>query len=393
MKVLVLDGHSSAAYAVLRSLSKRGFSCYIGEEKGLSLCSFSRYKKGLFSYPSPLESISGFLDFIRRESPKFDLVIPVTERTTLALSRYKSELDRTKIMVDDFSKIIFLMDKFFLKERLSRYELNYPETALLDKDFLQESKFFNFPLILKARFSKKIEEEADRVVEELFLGQIEDKQELVKIIERYKIPLEGSFIVQEKIEGKTVGLSTVFLEDKASVWFSHLRLREERVLGGRSALAESIEFKEKDFLERVNSFLAGIKYKGPLMIELKFTSKGLIIIDINPRFWGSVLLSLQAGLDFPSQWVNYFLNRKKEGSKDYKKGLKMRYLPADFNLFLEREKTAKTFFKKCREFIRFISYFFHKNRYFNFFWDDLFVFIYENLSYILKRVKNYFKRK
>jgi len=94
------------------------------------------------------------------------------------------------------------------------------------------------------------------------------------------------------------------------VTFAHRRIIEKPPWGGVSALCESIP-PPPDELGHALGLLESLNWHGPAMVEFKRNADGVaILMEINPRFWGSLELAVRSGLDFP-----YFAWRLANGEK------------------------------------------------------------------------------
>jgi len=73
------------------------------------------------------------------------------------------------------------------------------------------------------------------------------------------------------------------------------------------------------------------------------------LMEINPRFWGSLELAVVSGVDFPYLLYQMAVNGDVEPVTDYKIGKKVRWLLGDFLLFL----STKNKLEKLPEFFDF----------------------------------------
>ncbi len=110
-------------------------------------------------------------------------------------------------------------------------------------------------------------------------------------------------IVQEFIPGHGAGVFCLYDRDHAIAWFAHRRIREKPPSGGVSVLCESIAVDPllKDFAERL---LRAAEYRGVAMVEFRIgTDNRPYLMEVNARFWGSLQLAIDCGVDFP--WLYY----------------------------------------------------------------------------------------
>jgi predicted ATP-grasp superfamily ATP-dependent carboligase len=80
----------------------------------------------------------------------------------------------------------------------------------------------------------------------------------------------------------------------------HRRLRETPPSGGPSSCAVSIF--ENDLKSAGIKLLDHLQWHGVAMAEFKRDAKSsqLYLLEINPKFWGSLDLALDSGVDFPA---------------------------------------------------------------------------------------------
>lgn len=142
-------------------------------------------------------------------------------------------------------------------------------------------------------------------------------------------------IVQERIPpgGESIGISLLYDEEGGlRAVFAHRRLREYPATGGPSTLRESIA-PPPNLVAKSRALLESERFVGPAMVEWK---AGLLL-EVNPRFWGSLALAIRAGVDFP--WLLYRLARGERFAPvtEYRTGVRVRWLlPGDILHFLQR---------------------------------------------------------
>jgi predicted ATP-grasp superfamily ATP-dependent carboligase len=136
-------------------------------------------------------------------------------------------------------------------------------------------------------------------------------------------------LVQEYVEGDGHGFFAV--TDAAGapvVTFAHRRLREYPISGGPSTLCESVA--DTALAEAGARLLRAVMFKGVAMVEFKRDRRRdrFVFLEVNPRFWGSLPLALQCGVDFPVYQVRLALGLPCEPVR-YPVGRKMRFFLPD----------------------------------------------------------------
>jgi hypothetical protein len=91
--------------------------------------------------------------------------------------------------------------------------------------------------------------------------------------------------------------------------------------------------------------LAPLGWRGPVEVEfLEDASGGLWLAEINPRYWASLALAIEAGVDFPRLHVELAAGLRPRPSGSYRTDLECRWtVPADWlaTLFGSPPATAR----------------------------------------------------
>jgi len=124
---------------------------------------------------------------------------------------------------------------------------------------------------------------------------------------------------------------------KARHWrfFAHKRLREKPPGGGVSVLSQSVSIDPAQ-QAIARQLLDTAKWHGVAMVEFKVSPDDTpYLMEINTRFWGSLQLAIDAGVDFPAMLFQLACDKQTKPVTDYKIGIKLRWLLGDLdNLYL-----------------------------------------------------------
>lgn len=106
-------------------------------------------------------------------------------------------------------------------------------------------------------------------------------------------------VVQEYIEGDGHGFYGLGVDGDVRCYFMHKRMHEVPPSGGPSAMAMS--WYDDDLMELGLRFFKATRWNGPAMVEFKKSRRDgrYYLIEVNPKFWGSLALGVAAGVDFP----------------------------------------------------------------------------------------------
>lgn len=277
MQVLITDGELKHSLAAMRTLASKGHDVYVMSSYKYAVCFFSVYCKKKIIIPSDLDKNAYFNTLIRYiERYKIDVCIPISYKSNLVASEFKTQLQKsTKINIADFDKMNIAANKDASLKYAEEIGIPVPRKY----NTLEEVK--SFPIVAKG-----IKDSG----EVLYLNSKEDLN---------KVDLK-EFVLQEYIEGKGYGFYGLFTNGQAKAVFMHKRLREYPSTGGSSTKCKSIYCKQ---LEDLGVKLMGsLNWDGVAMVEFKKDIKDgkFKLIEINPKFWGSLDLCIAAGMSFPN---------------------------------------------------------------------------------------------
>jgi protein-tyrosine-phosphatase len=119
--------------------------------------------------------------------------------------------------------------------------------------------------------------------------------------------------------------------------FAHRRLREKPPSGGTSVLSESIPV-EKALEDAAVRLLSPLAWHGVAMLEYKRdAARGdIYLMEVNGRFWGSLQLAVDAGVDFPHLTYQLATGRPPDAPASYRVGAKSRWFLGDVDHLLLR---------------------------------------------------------
>jgi predicted ATP-grasp superfamily ATP-dependent carboligase len=294
--VLVTDGHFRKALAVVRSLGRRGVPVTVGERTFLNTSFFSKYCAKRLVYPSPRRFPNQFIEFLLKEVKKnrYDYLFPMEEETLLLTAKYHSEISTyTHLLISDLKQIEFVRDKRNLIQFAETHGIPIPKTHYLPptQSLPPWGGREGLGYVIKPRISSG----------SFGIAYVKKEEDLIasyqRVHERYPLPM-----IQEWIPdgGGVYGLSALL--DEASnikAAFVHKKLRMYPVQGGPSTLREGVEHPQ--IMELGLSLLKSLNWVGIGMVEFKVDPRDGIpkLMEVNPRFWGSLQLAIVSGVDFP----------------------------------------------------------------------------------------------
>ena len=371
-RTLVLDAGQRSALAVTRSLGKMGVPVFTAEETPDALAACSRYSKELFSYPSPRTHPDRFIQVLAQlaKDRRMDILLPMTELTTNLLLSHKEVFPGIVIPFPEMDRVDALANKCTLMRTAESLAIPVPRTwyindpaAIPDID-----DTLSYPVVLKPGRSWQRQKDQWQRSAVRFAA---DQSALKAIIDSNPAFLLHPFMIQEYVAGHGQGVFALYNQGKPLAFFAHRRLREKPPGGGVSVLSESIA-TDPLLVSHARSLLDKVGWHGVAMVEFKVTPEGTpYLMEINTRFWGSLQLAVDAGVDFPYLLYQLSCGENPEPVGRYKTGIRLRWFLGDLDsLYLTLRDRHVISREKLTAAMRFLTPSLFKTRHEVFRWND-----------------------
>lgn len=340
-KVLILDAHLRAALASIRSLGKKDISVDCVSEKEFPIGFFSKYCKkrmvfqNLNSYPEMF--IKELINTLRKDN--YDCVIPFSTFSAFLLAKYRETLSEyTNISSPNFDVFLQAYDKKNVIKKAIDQGIACPKTY--DFDTLKNYDKCSNQLVIKPRKQHGTG---------IFICN-----SIKELPEYYKKMSEafGPCYIQEFIpNGGEVGVYTLLNnKSKLKAVTIQRRIRSISPYGGISTFRETIKY-DSQLVDITLNLLQSINWVGPAMVEFRIDANDTIpkFIEINPRFWGSLQLSIKAGIDFPYLLYKMLTEGDIESQLNYKENVQCRWFFGDLANF----RSSSNKLKNIHDFLKF----------------------------------------
>lgn len=331
-RIFILDGMWNKSLAAVRSFGRRGHYVTAGEKTRFATALFSRYCNRRVVYPSPTEKKKNFLNWLELELDRYgyDVLLPMELATQTIITSNRERLSKNcRIPFADTDLTLKIHNKAFLMQYAGTKGIDTPKTYIIDNPSLiyKLAKEIDFPVVIKPRMSS-----GSRGI-----TYVNKKEDFIvsyqKVHKSYPLP-----IVQEHIPwgGDAVGVCLLLnFKSEVRASFVYKRLREYPVTGGPSTLRVSI--KRDDVQTVASSLMKSLKWVGIAHVEFRVDPRDgkAKLLEVNPRFWGSLQLAIESGMDFPYLLFRLAVDGDIEPVSDYKKGVMCRWLiPGDIMHFI-----------------------------------------------------------
>jgi predicted ATP-grasp superfamily ATP-dependent carboligase len=313
MNVLVTDTHYKNGLCAVRSLGRRGVTVVAAAPRRLAAGASSRFAAARIVYPSPARE-EEFLSVVNRalETHSIDVVLPMSQELVEVFARNRSRLPgHVRIPIAEMDKIRVAADKN-AAVAFAR-TVGVPTPAV----FADPSEVDRFPVVVKTAHGSGV------------VRYVNDAEALAKAF-------TPTSTIQEYVPGVGYGFFALFDRGVEKAMFMHRRIREYPVTGGASTAAESVY--DERLRDHGLTLLRALGWHGVAMAEFKRDDRDgeYKLIEVNPKFWGSLDLSVAAGVDFPWLAVSVALGDEFPPVVDYEVGLRFRWMFDDLLHLLAR---------------------------------------------------------
>lgn len=357
-RVLVLDANQRSALAVTRSLGRRGIPVFTAEENPAALAGFSRFSIQHFEYPSPRLEPERFVDVVAglASDQRIDILLPMTELTTMLLLAHKSCFPRSVIPFPEMTTVEALANKCSLMRLAESHGVPIPRTLYVDNAADVPAALgqqMDYPAVLKPAKSWILDQREWSRVSVRFASNNLELQEIITSNPAFH---GNPFMIQECVQGEGQGVFALYDRGEALAFFAHRRLREKPPSGGVSVVSESVAVNP-ELGQHARTLLDAVRWHGIAMVEFKVAAdKTPYLMEINTRFWGSLQLAIDAGVDFPYLLYQLACGERPEPVSRYKTGTRLRWLLGDLDsLYLTLRDRKCPLRSKARALLRFLT--------------------------------------
>lgn len=338
LDVIITDASNRITYNILRSLARRGLRVGVGSDSHSGMAVFSRYSSTTFTHPSYERDEKLFVSSVKQVLSAYlpSVYIPGGE-DIFFVAEHRDMLGDlpVRIAIASADTLRLLDNKNDVLELAKSLDIPIPETITPSDE--KEIKAFSHehgdPVMLKISRSS-----ASHGVFYLYKDRLFTS--LNKLLNANGIGY-GDFIVQEFVRGTGYGVSMLFNQGLLRAKFVHKRLRERSSTGGPSTLRESVRHSRlEEYGERL---LQHVGYHGVAMVEFicNKRSQKAWLLEVNPRWWGSLALPIHAGVDFPYLLYRMAMDGDILPVLDYKTGITVRWLLGDLLALKNESKSTR----------------------------------------------------
>lgn len=318
---LITDGAQRVALELTRCLGLEGLKVLVVEKKNCKSTCLAA--KSIFCNKSAI-----VIDYESNEF--YDLclssktIFPVSTNTILSVMKNAPQEILSKCLLPSNEAFKRANDKASVIEIAKKAGIEFPETQFYPYDIMPEPENIRLPAVLKL-----LDDEG------LFLEPVQ-RYEIVRSVNEIKkawsklASFGKNVVVQDYVEGQGYGWSAIYGRDgKMLAGIGHRRLREYPISGGPSTYCESV--KDKQLETAGKKILDYLGWTGPAMVEFKLDKNDgkFKILEINPRYWGSLPLARFSAINLPYLHYQALTSDINSNSLGYRENTKIKFKAID----------------------------------------------------------------
>lgn len=331
-RAIVLNATNRQSLVAIRSLGRRGISVTAGGYCRGAAAHLSKYADRRITYPTPWERPEAFVDTLVEEVRTIDydaLLISGETSIEAVVSNRERLADHVGLPYPPSETLQVALDKGQTIEAAEMTGIPHPETLRMDDanaDAVEAT--LSYPVVVKPRKSHG----RNGVV--ICHSVTELREALNHVQQTY-----GSALVQEYIpNGGEVGVYTMYdLDSTCRAVTVQERVRSFPPEGGASTCRHTVA--DPELIGYADDLLSSLDWQGVAMVEFRTDPRDGTpkLMEINPRLWGSLALSVAAGVDFPYLLYQLGANGECDNVPSYFAGVYARRLVGELAHVLSRQ--------------------------------------------------------
>ena len=301
--ILVPDYAGQQVIAGIKSLSLHGDICDLAWEiRNYDRLVKSKYIRRLHSIPPAREDSNGYAQGLVEllKSHPYDMIIPFGNDANHAVNRAQDELRKyTRLLTPSRLSHEIAYDKQTTAQHCRAVGIDAPATFFdyAEADLPSIANTLRYPVVIKARRGSGVKAGLRYAANKNEL--LAKYRELSGLIHDNDRLQSANPIIQEFIPGYVHDACLLMENGKTLAALTQIRHLMYPVTGGVGAINYTTHNPE--LKAAAIRLMESLDWTGPAQVEFKYDErdKKYKLIEINPKLWGTLDLSIQSGVSFP----------------------------------------------------------------------------------------------
>ena len=293
-KVLITQAGTRNGYVITYSLGKEGIQVHCADSNKICMSRFSRYCCSFHAYPNPHKDPDGYFDTLNQLVEKLNIsyIFPAYDEAIL-LSMFKDKLTKTDILIiPSYENMYTLHNKPTLYDLCNKIGCDVPRISYIKtlSDIDKAIEKLSFPLVLKP----------ERGGGGWGVTFIKNYNAFYSVWCAFDQELhKNRLIAQEFIPGKLYGHGVLCNRGNILASNTYQTCRQYPIGRGTPSYRRGIEIQK--ISEQAGLILKYLKWTGVCQMDFIVDRRNdrAVLIDANPRFWGSTAHGIASGINFP----------------------------------------------------------------------------------------------
>jgi predicted ATP-grasp superfamily ATP-dependent carboligase len=354
--VLVAEGENPVAIPILRSLARREINVAAMVSINRPFSRFSKYCSRLILVPSTAreKEYAVAVEKIVKKM-KFDVLFPIFEWSLMPISKNRDRISPyVHLPIASHESILVCYDKLSTLKLAISEGVPVPQTYFVQNsvELKEVAHKIGYPAVVKPRWS--VVWCCDRAfnMRGAVVNSADELMVTYNSMHRYfPFPL-----IQEYVPGINYSVACLYNQGRPRAFCCIKVYRAWPPTGGNSCFRESVklDYRMRKYAERL---LEALDWHGIAEVEFRLDSRDDVpkLMEINPRFWGSLSVAVKAGVDFPHLLYRITMDGDVNGIFNYRVGVKGRYFEQELLYLASLFKTASNPGLKARRKLRLLS--------------------------------------
>lgn len=298
LRVLLTYGWCRTAYVAAECIARAGHTVFVCDSSALSMARVSRSVKGFFRVPSFHAEPDNYVDALGAIAGRHDIqvLMPMHEDALTVQERRERLPPGLIVAAPPCEGLALGLDKQRIVALAARAGVDAPATAAPEsmaeaQERIQTSRF---PLVVKTRHGNGGKGVA------VARSPAEALRQYRAFVDRFKLGRGRLPLLQEFVPGELCGAAFFSVAGDMKACFAERYLRCKDHGFGTSVLREPVQDDAR--IKRATGIMCtALGWSGLGHFDYLFCRETgrLALIEMNPRFWGALNLSIINGFNFP----------------------------------------------------------------------------------------------
>lgn len=343
-RVLVLGDDANAFLAVVRSLGRLGLEVHAAASDATLPAFSSRYIHEVHTLTSDTADRLGWKQELARiiAHHNITMVVPTSDSSLIKVHQEAGRSAGARLATPNDRAFTVFTDKRATRALAEQVGVPVADCENLDgrPNPAALMSRLRLPMVLKPRSSYVLGD----LIQKRPAKVIRTEEELAQALDA---PAARESFMEAFFDGEGVGVSVIGRKGEILYAYQHRRLASASETGPSTCrISEAVD---PALLKHVTALAAATDLTGVAMFEFRVDRRTgrHILLEVNPRFWGSLALAVSAGADFPAMLFQLLTTGRLDAEGGYTKGKIRRDLTGEYYRIVRAAEEGRPVYAAC----------------------------------------------